>query len=296
MAFASNRWDARWHQLAFQFIFLCYGILFLHWQAEWLNYVLYISTGFLFQYCCDAARLKKLLYPPAWLQNGAWKSVLISSFSLCLLLKTNHWFVCVLASFITVAGKYIFRVNGKHIFNPSALGIAATVYLTGNAWISPGQWGSNAVLFFGIICFGFIVVTRVQKLDISIAFLATFASLLFIRQIVYLGWPMDFFVQSVSTGSLLLFSFFMISDPKTTPNHALARIVWAMAVAAIAFYLSAFKFINGAPVWVLVCAQPLVPLLDYLFKAKGFQWKPHSLKGHEQPSFSIVKPIINSAP
>ena len=199
--------------------------------------------------------------------------MLISTFSLCLLLKTNDWAVCVFASAITVFGKYIFRLKGKHIFNPSALGIAAAVYFTGNAWISPGQWGSNAVLFFGIICLGFIVVTRVQKLDISLAFLGTFTALLFIRQILYLGWPLDFFVQSISTGSLLLFSFFMISDPKTTPNHSAARIIWAVIVAAIAFYLATFKFINGAPIWVLVCMQPLVPLLDYLFKAKRFEWR-----------------------
>ena len=29
---------------------------------------------------------------------------------------------------------------------------------------------------------------------------------------------------------------------------------------------------NGAPIIVLVLAQPLVPLLDKLFKAKKFEW------------------------
>ena len=199
--------------------------------------------------------------------------MLISCFSLCLLLKTNHWEVAVFAAAVTVLGKYIFRYRGKHIFNPSALGITAAVYFTGDAWISPGQWGSNAVLFFGIICLGLIVVTRVQKLDVSIAFLATFAALLFARQILFLGWPMDFFIQSISTGSLLLFSFFMISDPKTTPNHPAARIIWAMSIGVVSFYLGTFKFINGVPIWVLVFAQPLVPLLDHVFIAKKFEWK-----------------------
>lgn len=268
----AKQWDARYFQMAFQFIFLCYGIIFLHWQAEWLNYVLFIGCGLIFQSVCDSVQAKKFVLPFAN-KVGTWKSVLISTFSLSLLLKTNDWAVCVFASAITVFGKYIFRYKGKHIFNPSALGIAAAVYFTGDAWISPGQWGSNAVLFFGIICLGFIVVTRVQKLDISLAFLFTFSALLFIRQILYLGWPLDFFIQSISTGSLLLFSFFMISDPKTTPNHSAARIIWAVIVAVVAFYLATFKFINGAPIWVLVCMQPLVPLLDYLFRAKRFEWK-----------------------
>jgi Na+-translocating ferredoxin:NAD+ oxidoreductase RnfD subunit len=124
----------------------------------------------------------------------------------------------------------------------------------------------------------------VQKLDTSLAFLGTFAALLFARQIIYLGWPLDFFIQSISTGSLLLFSFFMITDPKTTPNHTAARIIWSMLVAAAAFYLSTFKWVNGAPVYVLVCLQPLVPLLDYLMKAKKFDWKsPKPLKGLTKP-------------
>ena len=83
---------------------------------------------------------------------------------------------------------------------------------------------------------------------------------------------MDHFIQSVSTGSLLIFSFFMITDPKTIPNHTVARILWAGVIAAIAFYLTAFRFINGAPIFVLVFAQLFVPLLDKFFKAKKFEW------------------------
>ena len=96
---------------------------------------------------------------------------------------------------------------------------------------------------------------------------------------------MDHFVQSVSTGSLLLFSFFMITDPKTIPNHTAVRIVWCMAIAAVAFYLTAFKFINGAPIFVLVLAQPLVPLLDKFFKAKKFEWAKSKAYTPEENNF-----------
>ena len=99
---------------------------------------------------------------------------------------------------------------------------------------------------------------------------------------------MDYFAQSVSTGSLLIFSFFMITDPKTIPNHTIARIAWAGAIAAIAFYLSAFKFINGAPIFVLVFAQLLVPLLDNFFKAKKFEWHPAKNYTSEEKHFLHV--------
>jgi hypothetical protein len=51
----------------------------------------------------------------------------------------------------------------------------------------------------------------------------------------------------------------------------------------VAFYLATFKFMNGAPVWVLVFAQPLVPVLDMIFKAKRFQWKtPKAMNAREE--------------
>ena len=288
MQLKTSDWDARYFQMAFQLTFLAYGLLFLHWSAEWQNYFLFISSGLLFQLIADSFIAKKILWNP--FAGQSWKSVLVSCFSLCLLLKTNDWYICVAASAIIIFSKYIFRFNGKHIFNPSAIGIAAAVCLTGSAWISPGQWGSNMVLFFAIICLGCIVVTRVQKLDVTLAFIGTYAALLFSRQIIYLGWPFDFFVQSVTTGGLLLFSFFMITDPKTTPNHPAARIIWAIAVAAISFYLSAFKFFNGAPIWVLVCSQPLIPILDYFFKAKRFEWRPllTSPKGRDKARLKLI--------
>ena len=262
--------DPRYFQVIFQAIFLTYGILFLHWNADWRHYLISVFGCLLFQYAADSLKGKRLLRPAEFDRWGF--SVLISAMSLCLLLKTNHWYVSLLAAFLTVISKYVFRFDKKHIFNPSAFGIVATILLTKDAWLSPGQWGSNAVIFFFVVTLGTIVVTRVQKLDVSLAFLLTFIGLLFWRQVYVLGWPMDHFMHSVSTGSLLLFTFFMISDPRTSPNHPVARIIWAVGIAVVSFYLAAFKWKYNTIIWVLVAAAPLVPLLDRVFKAKEFHW------------------------
>ena len=262
--------DPRYFQVIFQAIFLSYGILFLHWNADWQHYIISIGGCLLFQYAADSIKTKRLLKPKEFDRWGF--SVLISAMSLCLLLKTNDWYVSLIAAFLTVASKYVLRFNQKHIFNPSAFGIIATLLLAKDAWLSPGQWGSNAVIFFGVVTFGTIVVTRVQKLDVSLAFLLTFIGLLYWRQVYVLGWPMDHFIHSFSTGSLLLFTFFMISDPRTSPNHPIARIIWAILIAAVSFYLAAFKWKYNTIIWVLVAAAPLVPLLDKIFKAKAFHW------------------------
>ncbi len=288
MPAAPRQWDARYFQIIFQTIFLSYGLLYLHWNADWWLYSTYFAASIATQFFCEWLIVKNdaKKIPLIGRFIKGLPSALISSFGLALLLKTNHAGIAIFAAFISIFSKYIFRINGKHIFNPSALGIVVAVFLTDDAWISPGQWGNNIILLFAVFILGFIVVTRVQKLAVSIAFLGTFAGLLFIRQIIFLGWPVDFFVQSVSTGSLLLFSFFMITDPRTTPNHSVARTVWCITIAAIAFYLSVFKFINGAPIIVLVCTQPLVPLLDKLFKAKRFEWK--TVPGKRENENSLI--------
>jgi Na+-translocating ferredoxin:NAD+ oxidoreductase RnfD subunit len=266
--------DPRFFQVVFQAIFLFYGIFFLHWNAEWLHYIISIGGCLLFQYAADSIKAKRFLKPDEFDRWGF--SVLISAMSLCLLLKTNFWYISLLAAFLTVISKYIFRVYKKHIFNPSAFGIVTTIYFTNNAWLSPGQWGSNTVILFGVITLGTIVVTRVQKLDVSLAFLLTFIGLLYWRQVYLLGWPMDFFIHSLSTGSLLLFTFFMISDPRTSPNHPVARILWAVLIAVAAFYLAVFKWKYNTLIWVLVLAAPLVPLFDKIFRATQFKWSPSS--------------------
>jgi hypothetical protein len=277
--------DPRYFQVIFQAIFLSYGIFYLDWNADWLHYAISIGGCLLFQYTADSIIAKRLIKPREFNRWGF--SVLISAMSLCLLLKTNFWEISLLAAFLTVISKYIFRFNRKHIFNPSAFGIVATILITKDAWLSPGQWGSNAIIFFGVITLGTIVVTRVQKLDVSLAFLLTFIALLYWRQVYTLGWPMDHFIHSISTGSLLLFTFFMISDPRTSPNHPVARIVWAVLIAAIAFYLAAFKWKYNTPIWVLVAAAPLVPVLDKIFKAKDFHWKPSVIH------FNIISKLKN---
>ena len=282
--------DPRYFQVIFQAIFLSYGIIMLHWNADWGHYGISIGGCLFFQYAAESIKAKRFLSAGEFDRWGF--SVLISAMSICLLLKTNDWYISLLASFITVASKYVFRWNHKHIFNPSAIGIVATIFITKDAWLSPGQLGSNAVLFFGVITLGTIVVTRVQKLDVSLAFLISFIGLLYWRQVYVLGWPVDHFIHSVSTGSLLLFTFFMISDPKTSPNHPIARIIWAVIIAVISFYLTAFKWKYNTIIWVLVAAAPLVPVLDKLFKAKDFRWKTSVISFYFISKFKTI--IMNS--
>lgn len=245
------RRDPRLFQILFQSCFLLYGILLFGWN-EWAHWFTYVGVALGLQAAVQRWRGERF----------DWKSPLISAFGLCLLLKTPSLAVAAFAAAVAIGSKYVLRANGRHIFNPSALGIVAAIAVSGNAWISPGQWGTAVVLVFAVALFGSIVVTKVQRLGTTLAYLGTFAGLMFARQVLYLGWPLDHFMQTLSTGSLILFSFFMITDPRTTPQRAVPAFLWAAGVGAVAFYCVAFKWMPTAPVWVLVAAQLLVPVID----------------------------------
>jgi Na+-translocating ferredoxin:NAD+ oxidoreductase RnfD subunit len=99
--------------------------------------------------------------------------------------------------------------------------------------------------------------------------------------------------HQLQSGALLLFTFFMISDPMTIPNQQGARLLYAVLVAAIAFFWQYALFRPNALIWGLFLATPLVPLLDRLLPAARFQWRPTTLdtgaaqRGPALPSDSL---------
>src|SRR5207247_1579437 len=77
---------------------------------------------------------------------------------------------------------------------------------------------------------GGIVVNRAARADVTYAFIAFYAALVFGRSI-YLGEPLTIPLHRLESGALLLFTFFMISDPKTTPDSRAGRLLFAALVA-----------------------------------------------------------------
>jgi len=255
--------DARFYQILFLSVFLMYGIAVLGWDVDAWKFALTVGTCFITQLVFTAATSKDYY---------SLLSASISSLSLCLMLKTGVAGVVALAAFLSIAEKFVFRVGGKHFFNPTNFGICLTILLTGQAWISPGQWGNNGFLLLLIGSLGLFVLIKVKRFDTAAAFLISYVGLLSIRHIFYQGWPPDFLLHQLQSGTLLLFTFFMITDPVSTPSHPWARIGWAAAVGALAFVLQSYYFVNGSPLWALFMLSPFTLLLDRLFKHSNFKW------------------------
>ena len=75
-------------------------------------------------------------------------SPLISSLSLCLLLRTNAIGWAIAAAVLTIASKFLIRVDGRHLFNPTNFALVVMIATTGRVWVSPGQWGTGGLSRF----------------------------------------------------------------------------------------------------------------------------------------------------
>jgi Na+-translocating ferredoxin:NAD+ oxidoreductase RnfD subunit len=115
------------------------------------------------------------------------------------------------------------------------------------------------------------VVNQAARSDVAYAFVATYAAILAARA-AWLGQPWTIPLHQLQSGSLLLFTFFMISDPKTTPNARVARYLFGAAVAAGAAFVAFVLFEPGGPIWALVALSPLVPVLDRIFPGLRYEW------------------------
>jgi Na+-transporting NADH:ubiquinone oxidoreductase subunit NqrB len=201
-----------------------------------------------------------------------WRSPLISALGLSLLLRVDHLPTMALAAFVATASKFLGRVDDKHCFNPANIGIIAALTLTHDAWVSPGQWGTEiwyALIFLGA---GGLVLKRVGRWDTTAAFLGSYALLEACRNL-YLGWSWDVWLHRLSSGSLLLFALFMVTDPRSIPNARPARLVWAMGIAALTFILRNYFYVSTAVFWALFLMSPLTIALDRLWQSERFDWK-----------------------
>jgi len=246
--------DARIWQILALSLLLGYGVGALGFDQAGSNIALIIMAALGTQWLCGRTISGRAFDP---------LSPLITALSLCLLLRASSPAVLALAAVLAIGSKFVLRFDGKHIFNPANFGIAVLLLTTDIAWISPGQWGSRTWAAFLFICLACLVLSHAKRADIAIAFLGSYIAILLARAL-YLGDPLAIPLKQMQSGSLLLFTFFMITDPKTTPDRRSARILFAAVVAVAAAWLQFAKYIPHGLMYALFFSSPMVPLLDRL--------------------------------
>jgi len=260
-----KRLDPRLYQIGALTLLFLYGVVFLQFDVTLVRAALIVGTAIATQ--AAASRLAGIGFDP--------KSAAISGLSLSLLLRSESLLLLLAAAVIAVGSKFVVRVRGKHVFNPTNLAIVALLLVTDRVWVSPGQWGSVAFFGFLIACIGGLVVNRAARSDVTFAFIAAWSALVIGRSL-WLGEPLTIPFHRLENGALLLFTFFMISDPKTTPDSRAGRIVFAAAVALGGWYINYRLFRTNGILWSLAAFSLMVPVIDLLLRAKKYEWAaPH---------------------
>jgi Na+-transporting NADH:ubiquinone oxidoreductase subunit NqrB len=254
--------DPRLFQIFALGVLLAAGAYFRDFSIRTEQVVLTFAAGLLTQAACWRLTPSK----PRTL-----RSALITCLSLTLLLRADNLLAHPIAATAAIYSKSPFRFRGKHLFNPATFGIICAIVLIPGTWISPGQWGQDVAIAGWFVMLGVLVTNRARRGDISWTFLAFYLGVLALR-VEYLGQRWAVWTHQFESGALLLFAFFMISDPMTGPNDRRGRIAHAALVAAIAYVWQLHLYRTNGLIWALFIAAPLVPFWDAIWPARKFEW------------------------
>ena len=165
------------------------------------------------------------------------------------------WWIFVATSAVSLLSKYVIRWRGGHVFNPSNIGLVLCFLLLGRGRAEPLDfwWGPVSpwlgLAFVIILTGGFVILSRLGLLAIAVGFWLAFAAGIGVLAVeghtMTARWHLgpitggNFWWVLLSSPEVLVFLFFMITDPKTAPAGRRARVVYAVAVGLLGALLIA---------------------------------------------------------
>jgi Na+-translocating ferredoxin:NAD+ oxidoreductase RnfD subunit len=223
-----------------------------------------------------------------------------------------HFFI--LAAVVSLLGKHLIRPTGRHLFNPSNVGIVWVLLVIGPKFVFPQYlwWGPNragvTAAYAVILVGGVWVLKKVRMLPMAVAFLATFGVLVaafalagrdFIA--IWHQGPirgLSYWVNIVVSPEVLVFVFFMISDPQTAPKAPRARIAYGMGTAVLAAALLYFQHTEfGVKLSILSSLTLLCALVPFIEKAiaRKAAGTPLTRPTFAQVRTALAKPAVVAA-
>jgi Na+-translocating ferredoxin:NAD+ oxidoreductase RnfD subunit len=196
--------------------------------------------------------------------------------------NTYAWYVFAGVAALSLLTKYVIRYRGSHVFNPSNIGLVVTFVVLGSTRVEPLDfWWAPLniwmiVAYLVIIGGGLLITRRLRLLGLAATFWVALAIgtaiLAASGHCMTTNWAFapvcgsDFWRVIVTSPEVLIFLFFMITDPKTVPAGQVGRVVFGLLVAVASVLLMAPQTNEfGTKVGLLaglvvVCAAR--PLLD----------------------------------
>lgn len=207
---------------------------------------------------------------------GKWlniASAYITGISVGILLRSPAYWPFALCAAIAVTSKYVLRIKGRHLWNPSNFGICVMLFLaTSSVATLSIQWGNNLSPLIAIWILGSLILWRLHRLHITVTYVISFIALAFLRAwILHQPWQAE--ISPITGPEYQLFIFFMITDPKTTVRSRTGQCIVAFVVAVVEMF---FRFGQSvyAPLYALFWVGPIAMLIAMWLDARRTKPSP----------------------
>ncbi|HXF95205.1 MAG TPA: hypothetical protein VNI61_03790 [Gemmatimonadales bacterium] len=188
-------------------------------------------------------------------------SAYISGISIGILVRSPMLWPYVVGSVLSVMSKYLLRVKGRHLWNPSNFGICVLLFLAPFA-VAPlsVQWGNELWPMLVIWAIGLNATWVARRAHITVAYVASFFFFAWVRSLL----TDSAFLTEVApiTGPMYqLFALFMVTDPRTTVASPRGAVLVAFLVALVEMLLRLAEVIY-APFYALFIVGPSALLVE----------------------------------
>ena len=195
---------------------------------------------------------------------GKWPhlaSAYISGISVGMLVRSPAFWPYALCSAISITSKYLIRVDGRHIWNPSNLGIVAMLVLAADTVASLSvQWGNTLLPMVTVWVFGAVIINTLGRSHITATYVASFVVFAALRSGLT-GHPFLSEVAPITGPMYQLYIFFMITAPKTTVRTKKGQMLTVFFVALAESLMRLMQFVH-APYYALFIVVPVATLIE----------------------------------
>jgi enediyne biosynthesis protein E5 len=195
-------------------------------------------------------------------------SAYISGISVGILIRSPYVWPYALCSAISILSKYVIRVKGRHIWNPSNFGVSAMLMLA-PAYVASlsVQWDNKLWAMVPIWVLGSVIIGRLKRFHICATYVCAFLLFGALRSAMT-GHPYLAEIAPITGPMYQLFIFFMITDPKTTVCSRAGQVGTVIAVAAVESFFRTGASLWGwewgvhAPYYALFLVGPIANLIE----------------------------------
>jgi Na+-translocating ferredoxin:NAD+ oxidoreductase RnfD subunit len=217
--------------------------------------------------------------------TGKWPhlaSAYITGISVGILIRSPALWPYVLCSLISITSKYAIRWRGRHLWNPSNLGVSAMLFLAPATVAGLSiQWGNALWPLLVIWLLGSLIIWRLRRFHICATYVVSFLVLSGVRSAIT-GDPWLATVAPITGPMYQLFVFFMITDPKTTVRTKREQCAVAFLVAVVEALLRLNRVVH-APYYALFLVGPAANAIE-------IWWNSRRQAGVAAPAVAATQP------